>query len=285
MKNICELDEYVKTEHKENLVLVDALNIAFRYKHRGMTEFAAEYLRTITSLGKSYGAKNIVLLADQGQSAYRKHLDPGYKGGRKEKYKDQTPEEEAQVKAFFEGYEKALELVREHYTVLRYKGVEADDLAGFIVKETSAKYEHTWLISSDKDWDLLLADNVSRFSFVTRKEYTLENFFDFHGCDTPEEYISMKVLQGDSGDSVIGIEGVGAKRAYNLVREYGTAMNIFSEIPLDGKQKFVERINNSGDLILLNYELMDLLAFCEDAIAFPDKNNLETVRSFCENNL
>lgn len=285
MKNICELDEYVKTEDKTNLLLVDTLNLAFRYKHRGMVDFAAEYLRTVASLAQSYNAKTVVLLADNKHSKYRKNLDDGYKGGRKEKYKDQTPEEEAQVKAFFEGYEKAVELLQTQYPLLRFEFVEADDLAAYIVKETKNNYEHTWLVSSDKDWDLLLDVNVSRFSFVTRKEYTLDNFFEYHGCDSPEEYISMKVLQGDSGDSVKGIEGVGEKRAYNLTREYGSAMDILGELPLEGKQKFVERVNNSGDLILLNYELMDLLSFCEDAIAFPEEENLNIIRRFCEDNL
>ncbi len=281
MKGICELDEVGYAPEKNNLVLIDALNFAFRFKHRGMTDFAAEYLRTVTSFAKSYGAEHVVLLADKKYSKFRKNLDDGYKGKRKDKYKDQTEEEEAQVKAFFEGYEKALELSQTQYPMLRLEYVEADDLAAYIVKEHSEDYDHTWLISSDSDWDLLLKDNVSRFSFVTRKEYTMDNFYELHGCDNPEEYISVKVLQGDSGDSVVGIEGVGAKRAYNLVREYGSAMDIYSQIPLEGKQKFVQRINESEDLILLNYELMDLLSFCEDAIAFPDKDNLNIIEEFC----
>jgi len=282
LKPIFELDEVISAPEKENLVLVDALNFAFRFKHRGMTDFAAEYLRTVTSFAKSYGADKVVLLADLKYSKYRKQLDDGYKGGRKEKFKDQTEEEAAQAAAFFEGYEKALELAQTQYPMLRLEYVEADDLAGYIVKEHSHNYKHTWLISSDTDWDLLLRDDVSRFSFVTRKEYTLDNFYELHGCDSPEQYISIKVLQGDAGDSVTGIEGVGAKRAYNLVREYGSALDIYSQIPLEGKQKFVQRINDSGDLILLNYELMDLLAFCEDAIVAPDSSNLTTVEEFCE---
>ena len=282
MIGLCELDQVVNAPAKENLVLIDALNFAFRFKHRGATDFAAEYLKTINSFAKSYGAEHVVLLADKKQSKFRKHLDDGYKGGRKDKYKDQTPEEKAQVQAFFEGYELALELAQTQYPMLRIEYVEADDLAAYIVKEHAHKYEHVWLISSDGDWDLLLRDNVSRFSFVTRKEYTLDNFYELHGCDSPEQYISVKVLQGDSGDSVKGIEGAGIKRSYNLVKEYGSALDIYSMLPLDGKQKLIQKINDSGDLILLNYELMDLLAFCEDAIVFPDSTNLTTVEEFCK---
>jgi hypothetical protein len=51
MKGIFELDEMQGFDDPcENLVLVDCLNLAFRYKHKGQTDFAADYLRTITSL-------------------------------------------------------------------------------------------------------------------------------------------------------------------------------------------------------------------------------------------
>jgi 5'-3' exonuclease len=279
--NIFELDQVANAPEVENLLIVDCMNFAFRFKHRGKTDFAAEFLTTINSFASSYSARTVVLLADKKYSKYRKNLDEGYKGGRKDKYKDQTDEEKAQVEAFFEGYEKALELAESQYPLLRFAYVEADDTAAYLVKHISHKFEHTWLISSDGDWDLLLRDDVSRFSFVTRKEYTLDNFYELHGCDSPEQYISVKVLQGDSGDSVQGIPGVGAKRAYGLVREYGTALDLYDQLPIVGKQKMIQKINESGELILLNYELMDLLAYCDDAIAFPDENNLKIMEEFC----
>lgn len=286
MKGIFELDEFQDIdEPAENLVLIDCLNLAFRYKHRGQNDFAADYHRTVASLGKSYKAMDIIMLADKGSSAYRKSLLPTYKGARAEKYAEQTEEEKAKAKEFFDGYERALELGQLSYPLLRINKVEADDLAAYIVANFKGKYKHIWLISSDADWDLLLADNVSRFSFVTRKEYTIENFYEHHGCDSPEQYVSIKVLQGDTGDSVPGVPSVGVKRAYNLVREYGTALDIYENIPLPGKQKFIQSINDSADIILNNYNLMDLVAFCEDAINFPDPSNIEIVKNFCKEHL
>ena len=125
-----------------------------------------------------------------------------------------------------------------------------------------------WLISSDRDWDLLVNDNVSRFSTVTRKETTVfnwEEFFDF----PREEYISFKVLTGDKGDNITGIPGIGPKRATDLIHEYGTAFDIYDNIPLEGKYKYIQAINESEDLILQNYRMMDLLSYCEEAIAYP----------------
>lgn len=285
MKGLCELDEVKNAPPVENLLLVDCLNFAFRFKHRSVVDFAAEFVTTIGSFAKSYSARTIILLADKKYSKYRKDIDPEYKGGRKKIHENQTDEAKEQARVFFEGYERAIELAKSRYPLLRIEYVEADDLAAYIVKEYSHMYNHTWLISSDGDWDLLLAENVSRFSFVTRKEYTIDNFYDHHECDNPEEFLSIKVLQGDISDSIPGVPGVGIKRAYNLIREYGSAVDIHDSIPLAGKQKFIENLNASADLIMKNYELIDLVSHCEDAIVAPDGDNLRLVMDFCEENL
>ena len=283
MKGILELEcEDIQPVEEENLMIVDCLNLSFRYKHRGQTDFASDYLRTINSLAKSYGAKTVVLAADWKSSAFRKDVSADYKSNRKALYKDQTPEEKKKFADFFEGYEKSLTLAQKSYPMLRFLNVEADDIATYLVKQVKQKYKHTWLISTDRDWDLLLDENVSRFSYVTRKEYTIGNFYDEHGCDTPEQYISVKVLQGDAGDGVIGVPLVGAKRAYNLIREHGSALDIFTSLPLEGTQKFIANINASDDLILRNYELMDLLSYCEEAIAFPNPDNIAEIQEFCD---
>lgn len=280
-----ELDELANnnTPPKENLMIVDCLNLAFRYKHRGQTDFAGDYLRTIDSLAKSYGARTVILLADKGKSSYRLELHPGYKGDRAEKYKDQTEEEKQKVLEFFEGYDRALELAATRYPLLQVKGVEADDTAAYIVSEHAKEYKHVWLISSDKDWDLLLNDKVSRFSFVTRREYTMDNFYDEHGCDDPEEYVSVKALMGDPGDSIDGIPNVGVKRAYNLIKEFGSAFDLVDALPLPGNLKTIQSINNSGDLILRNIELVDLLSYCSTAI--DHAGVLDLVEQFCKDNL
>lgn len=286
MKGIFELEEDIAEASAENLMLVDCLNLSFRFKHRGQTDFAAEFVRTIRSLGKSYGAAKIVLLADKRSSSYRKMVFPEYKGNRKDRYKDQTEEEKQKALEFFEGYEKALELCQQSgLDVLRFEYVEADDLGAYIVKQVKHKFPHIWLISSDADWDLLLDSNVSRFSFVSRKEYTLDNFFEEHGCDDPTQYVSIKVLNGDTGDGVPGIPLIGPTRAYQLCRSYGTAMDVYDAIPIAGKAKTTANINASGELIPTNYQLMDLLSFCEDAICHPNVLNLEVINEYIENNL
>lgn len=249
---------------RDNLMIVDFLNLCFRYKHANKKNFTAEAISTIQSLGNSYGARDIIIAGDWG-SAWRKELYPLYKANREEMKAKQTEAEQESFLEFLEEAGRALDALEEYYSVYKFKGVEADDIAAFIAGRYACNYEHTWLISSDKDWDLLIKPNVSRFSYVTRKEIRWDNWNDHYDYE-PEDHISIKVLQGDSGDNVPGVKGVGPKRAATLVRQYGTAMDIYDQLPIEGKYVYIKNLNEFGDQLLLNYELMDLETYCDEAI-------------------
>lgn len=255
-------------------LIVDALNLAFRWKHQGRSDFRYEYQRTVESLAKSYDCKNIIITADLGSSSYRKSISPDYKQNRKEKFADQTEEEKIAFEEFFEEYEASLSLLENDYPLLRFKGVEADDIAAHLVKHKEEYgLEYIWLISSDRDWDLLIQENVARFSYVTRKEVRLDNWREHYDI-RPEEYISQKCLTGDKGDNVAGIPGIGPKRAVQLIRDYGTAWDIYEAVPIDSKYKYIQALNENAEQLLLNYELMDLMTFCDDAIG---QDNIEDI--------
>lgn len=257
--------EAIDVDSFNNILVVDSLNLCFRYLHSGTKDFAAQFFATVDSFAKSYHADRVFVLGDWG-STYRKELYPLYKSGRVEKRKDQTKEDEEAFHEFLDEYNKGLELIKTKHTVIKYKGVEADDIAAYICKYADFEnYSHMWLLSTDADWSLLISDKVSRFAYTTRKEFTSNNFEELVGYPL-KDHLSIKVLQGDKSDSIPGIAGVGIKRAAALVREYGTALDIYDAMPLEGTQKFIANTNTFGDQILLNYELMDLMSFCDDAI-------------------
>ena len=257
-------------------LIVDALNLAFRWKHQGRTDFRYDYQKTVQSLASSYGCSEVIIAADWGSSSYRKELYPDYKQNRKEKFAEQSEEERIAFEEFFEEFEATLEVLAEDYILLRYKGVEADDVAAHLVKHKNAyDLENIWLISSDRDWDLLIQDTVSRFSYVTRKEVTLENWSEHYDVK-PEEYISLKCLTGDKGDNVPGIPGIGPKRAQQLIEQYGNAFSIYEATPIDSRYKYIQTLNENADQILINYELMDLMTFCDDAIGKANMADIES---------
>ena len=262
------------------VMIVDALNLAFRYKHSKKPNFAEDYLRTVQSLAQSYKASRILITADWGSSSYRTKILPEYKGNRKEKYDKQTEQEAEEFRIFMEDYERTLETLAIHYPVFRYKNVEADDIAAQLVAELKDS-SNIWLISSDRDWDLLVDDNVNRFSYVTRKEVTKATWNDHY--DVPiDDYISYKCLTGDAGDNVPGPKGIGPKRAIGLMEQYGNVFDIAQSLPIQSKYKYIESLNEFGaDNLLRNFELMDLAEYCAEAIG---KENVEDLRSKLEDN-
>lgn len=256
-----------------NLLIVDGLNIAFRWKHQGVLDFKYDYARTIESLAKSYNAGTIIITADGG-SSYRKALLPEYKANRKEKYAEQTPQEEKEFAMFMAEFSNTLTLLKEKHTVLQFKGVEADDIAAYISMNLDKfNFDECWMISSDRDWDLLINDKVSRFSTVTRKETTVHNWDEHYDFEI-EDYITFKCLTGDKGDNVPGIPGVGPKRAVQLMEQYGTVFDIYDACPIEGKYKYIQSLNENAEQLLLNVELMDLVTYSEEAIG---KDNIQVI--------
>jgi 5'-3' exonuclease len=244
------------------LLIVDGLNVAFRWKHQGVTDFKYDYVRTIESLAKSYNAGTIIICADGG-STWRKEIYPEYKANRKERYAEQTAAEAKEFEMFMAEFANSLTLLKEKHPVFHFKGVEADDIAAFITH--NIEFDECWLISSDKDWDLLITDKVSRFSTVTRKETTVHNWDEHYDFEI-EDYITFKCLTGDKGDNVPGVPGVGPKRAVQLMEQYGTVFDIYDACPLEGKYKYIQSLNENAEQLLMNVELMDLNTYSEDAI-------------------
>jgi len=264
-----------------NLLIVDSLNIAFRWKHQGVTDFKYDYVRTVESLAKSYNAGNIIITADGG-STYRKDILPTYKANRKEKYAEQTPQEEKEFAMFMAEFSNTLTLLKEKYPVFQFKGVEADDIAAYISMNLD-KYglDECWMVSSDKDWDLLINDRVSRFSTVTRKETTVHNWDEHYDFEIPD-YITFKCLTGDKGDNVPGIPGIGPKRAVQLMEQYGDVFDIYDACPIDGKYKYIQNLNENAEQLLMNVELMDLVTYSEQAIG---EQNIEVINSTLKRHL
>ena len=89
---------------ENNLLLVDSLNYAFRFKHKGSKVFASNFVRDMASFANSYKANNVIILGDGG-STYRKGIYPEYKANRV--YAD---EDKQDFEEFLLEYNKALEL-------------------------------------------------------------------------------------------------------------------------------------------------------------------------------
>ena len=56
-------------EPNKNALIVDGMNLAFRWKHQGKLDFKQDYINTVKSLAQSYDCSKIIIAGDQGSSA------------------------------------------------------------------------------------------------------------------------------------------------------------------------------------------------------------------------
>ena len=257
-----------EADSSNNLLILDGVNVAFRYLQRNnYANYTDDYIRTITSLGKSYKAKRIICCYDSGASAYRKAIFPEYKDNRKV---ERTPEEQERFTKFFDCLNATIEQLPFEY--FKFRGVEADDLIAFFTKNLSQKYEHTWIVSSDRDLFQLLKSNVSIFNLYSRKEITVDSLLNDTGM-SPREYAFSRIIEGDKGDNINGIDGIGPKRAADLVSQYQTLDNLISALPIPGKAKYIKNLNDGVEKLIRNEKLINLLDYNKMVIESAEKSD------------
>jgi DNA polymerase-1 len=252
----------------KNLLLIDANNLSYRWLQRAnYNSFREDFRRTIQSLAKSYEAKRTIVCFDFGKSYYRMELLEEYKGTRK---KPDTEEEQKRYDEFFDVLNALPDELYEE--TLKFRGVEADDLLAWITQNLSKDYEHTWIVSSDKDLIQLVSNNVSVFNIFGRKEITVASLKETLDIN-PEEFMLSRIIEGDKSDNIIGIDGIGPKRAQALAKEYKTLENLVAALPIKGKSKYIQNLNAGKDTLIRNEKLINLKAHCIKAIQLGKDGN------------
>lgn len=273
--NDLEAVSQVEYNDYNNLLLVDANNVSYRFIQRAnYNSYGDEFKRTIQSLAKSYKAKKTIVCFDFGKSYYRMDILEDYKGTRK---KPESDEEQKRYEEFFDVLNKLPDELDEE--VLKFRGIEADDLLAYLTQNVSEKFEHTWLVSSDKDLIQLLDNNISIFNIFSRKEITIHSLLEDTGL-SPSEFMLSRVIEGDKSDNIIGIEGIGPKRAQALAKEYKTFDNLIKALPIKGKSQYINNLNAGKDILIRNEKLINLKRYYNDAInASKDRAQVEEVLS------
>jgi len=244
-----------------NLLIIDANNLSYRWLQRpNYSNFGPDFIRTIQSLSKSYEAARTIVCFDFGKSYYRMDMHEEYKGTRKK------PQDEDEIKKYEEFFAVLNDLPEQlDEEVLKFRGVEADDVLAWITQNVSDRYEHTWIVSSDRDLYQLVDDNISIFNIFGRKEVTIESLRDDFDV-SPSEYMLSRIIEGDKSDNILGIEGIGPKRAQTLAREYKTLDSLLEALPIKGRSKYITNLNAGKDTLIRNEKLINLKKYCVDAI-------------------
>lgn len=258
--DLAELSTTIDTSYN-NLLLIDANNVAYRWLQRiNYNNFAADYQRTVQSLSKSYEACRTIVCFDFGRSYYRMNMYEEYKQNRK---KPKEEDEQKKYEEFFGVLNSLPESLNEE--VLKFRGIEADDILAYLAKNISKNYEHTWIVSSDRDLYQLVNDNISIFNLFSRKEITKQTLAEDFNL-SPDEYLLSRIIEGDKSDNIIGVEGIGPKRAQGLAKEHKDFESLLKAFPIKGRAKYIQNLNASYDLLKRNEKLINLKKYNEEAI-------------------
>lgn len=115
------------------------------------------------------------------------------------------------------------------FPILSYDGYEADDIIGMVSKLGADNNINSIIISADKDMYQLINQHVSVMApnghDIINTGYLMSEYEL-----TPDQWIELKMLQGDRSDNIPGVPGIGTKTAMILMRRYSTIDNIYDHL-------------------------------------------------------
>ncbi len=153
---------------------------------------------------------------------FRHLMYPEYKAGR-----HPTPDD---LKSQFPDAKECLSLMGLH--ILELEGYEADDIQGTVAKMAHLKEDtESYVLSGDRDLLQLIDERVTVLlaTNADTKVMKREEFTEEYGI-SPECFVDMKALMGDSSDNIPGVAGVGKKTAQTLIQNFGSLEGIYENI-------------------------------------------------------
>lgn len=221
------------------------------------------YLKSIGHAIRLIEPTRVILVFDgQGGSTNKRYLYPEYKANRKitkisnwDAFDTQEDESESITNQIVRliSYLQCLPV-----DLLVIDKVEADDVIGYLAKQLPEKIV---IYSSDKDYLQLVDKRVTVYSPIKKKFYTPKAIMEEFGIP-PHNFLTQKILLGDTSDNVPGVKGIGVKTMLKMYPDMATDKVITLEKILEdsrGKQGKYGNVVNYTHQLKTNRQLMDLV--------------------------
>lgn len=111
-------------------------------------------------------------------------------------------------------------------------GYEADDILGTCAAFADADPDLTvYLLTGDRDSFQLIRDRVHVLYAATGNttDMTRAVFSEKYPGITPEGFVDLKALMGDSSDNIPGVPGIGEKTALKLMAQFGSLDALYAD--------------------------------------------------------
>ncbi len=258
------------------ILLIDGNNLAFvatsltpLSRSDGFpTQGIMNFFKSLRSYITNFEAKKVFIAWDGGKSKKRMALLPTYKESRK--IENKTPEQKMNLEEML----VQLPIIKQTAADLGlYQieggGIEGDDLIALMAMKSHQMDKEAIICSSDSDFHQLVNPKISVFSIMNKKagrHITYDNFAKVYDGLLPLQFLDYKALQGDSGDDIPGVKGIGPKNAHDLLIKFNTAENFRKMVetgehnPTKTQQKIIDNWKSfeiSKAMISLQHPLAD----------------------------
>ncbi len=259
----------------KNYLLIDGPNVANAQDHMTPmrcgdqpTQAIYGFFRSMRPMMDVFRAFEPVVLWDK--SSWRHHVFAEYKQNRNKvavsPHEIKSQKLKAELKLQIPFIQEGLTMLG--VTQLSALNYEADDLAGLLVERYAPKGSRIMMLSADEDWIQLVRPKVAwRDPIKDRNKFvTMGNIMEKQGVPSPRAHLEVKCLNGDVGDNIPGVGGIGNKGAIEFINKYGSVAAFLNQcadktIDIDKLPKKFRDLATSDekqDAFRRNMRLMDL---------------------------
>jgi len=121
-------------------------------------------------------------------------------------------------------------------SVLSLEGYEADDILGTLSAMGEKAGIKSYILTGDRDSLQLISDDTTVLLAGNNDTTVFDkaHFVEEYGI-TPDRFVDVKAVMGDSSDNIPGVPGIGSKGALKLISAFGDLDGIYSA--LDGGEE------------------------------------------------
>lgn len=134
---------------------------------------------------------------------------------------------------------------------------EADDVLGTLASKAVDAGADVVLVSADKDLMQLVGPHVSLYHTGRDKLYDPDLVEEDFGVP-PEQVADVLALMGDSVDNIPGVQGIGAKGAVDLVREFGSLTALLDRAGEVSRKSYRDGLQEHRDDAEMSLELVSI---------------------------
>ncbi len=243
-------------EPKHTVFLIDGSSFLYRayygvrplHTSKGMPVQAVfSFCRMIKKLIDTFSPEYLAIVWDSKGKTTRHEMYQDYKATRQA-----PPSDLFEQKALIVEFARLIGIAQ-----IQQQGIEADDIMHSIAQERAQEGDTTVLITSDKDMGQALNGSIVLYD-AFKDSFTDIPAFELKYGFAPSKLPFYFALLGDTSDNIPGVKGIGDKTATELVKEFASLEDLYSNIEKVAKERTKAALLANKDNAFLSHKLFVL---------------------------